>query len=76
MYLRSLAKRSGEHFERLLHALLEGYEDTALLHSIAHWGVYHRSYYRRVRRWYDQRRRPQRSKTDGLRFLLSVLDEK
>ena len=72
--LRSLSKRSGEHFERLLRVLVEGYGDTTLLHDIAHWGVHNRSCYRRVRRWYDQRRRPERSKTDGLRFLLSMLD--
>jgi len=72
--LRSLAKRSEEHFERLLRVLIEGYGDTTLLHSIAQWGVHNRSYYRRVRRWHDQRRRPLRSKTDGLRLLLSMLE--
>jgi len=74
VYLRSLSKRSGEHFDRMLRVLLEGYGETTLLHGIAQWGVHNRSYYRRVRRWYDQRRRPERSKTDGLRFLLSVLE--
>ena len=75
--VRSISRRAGdtELFEELVAAFVEGYEDSALLGKIARWGVHHQSYYRRVRRWYDQRRRLANTKTDGLRHLLAALPQ-
>jgi hypothetical protein len=75
--IRSINRRAGsaELFEELVATFVQGYDDPALLRDIARWGVHHQSYYRRIRRWYDQRRRRSNTKTDGLRFLLSFLPQ-
>ena len=75
--VRSIRRRAGseELFEELVATFAQGYDDPALLRDIARWGVHHQSYYRRIRRWYDQRRRGSNTKTDSLRYLLSILPQ-
>ncbi len=72
-YLRSLGRYGGERFEEHLRALVSGYTAPELLRQAAEWGVYHPGFYRRIRRWYDKRQRLENSKTDSLRFLLTIL---
>lgn len=73
--LKSIVRCSGEASDPLFAAFASAYPEPALLREVLDWGVCHRGLYRRVRRWYDQKRRPGQSKTDSLARLRSMIVE-
>ena len=72
--LKSIVRYAGHHAEeQLFGAFATAYPDPDLLREILDWGVCHRGVYRRIRRWYDRRRRSSQSKTESLRRLRSMI---
>jgi hypothetical protein len=72
-YLRSIAKTTGDRFDDAIRTFAEGYPSRDVLRRIAEWGVAGSSFYRRLKRFQDRKRRHTFGKTDVLRQLLAIL---